>query len=45
MDALGTLARLARREVDEERRALAALDQQRKALLERIEELSREAAR
>ena len=45
MDALGTLARLARREVDEERRALAALDGRRKALLERIEELGRNSAR
>jgi hypothetical protein len=45
MDALGTLMRLARREVDEERRALAALEERRKALLDRFEELERDAVR
>jgi hypothetical protein len=45
MDALGTLTRLARREVDEERHALSVLDRRRAALQDQIDELSRDAAR
>lgn len=45
MDALGTLTRLARREVDEERHALSALDRRRAALQDRIDELARDTTR
>jgi len=41
-DTLGTLARLARREVDAQRRALAALNRHRQTVLDRLSELERD---
>jgi hypothetical protein len=44
-DALDTLARLMRREVDAERRGLVLLNRHRQTVLDRLAELEREVAR